>query len=356
MGAGPARSAGPAGSTDQPTCQRLVFHDHLAHADRDPQSLAYRLAQHYSLKDFGPLPGTEKNFLHRTSTCQAGELLLSGGYASPLLGTIGDREGIGSINLIFTGEVCYGNDGREVVVNQQRPFFFSPGHEYTYKIDDHFNGVVFHIDLQRLQRTAASIAGLGISERRFSSALDHVRTVSTSASRNAQLLKVLSHTFSLLDNPELEMLGHLQHLQLDDLIYRNLALILCPQLENLSQNDSALRGQRERIFEDLLEWARANLDQPINLTQLEQRSGYSRRSLQLVFQQRFGCGPIQWIRRQRLEQARRALLYPEPDDTVGTIAARFGFSSLSVFSRDFSSHFGLRPSDLLREGRAPRPS
>lgn len=343
--------AAPAGSTDQPGSERLVFHDHLAQVDRDPQSLAYRLAQHYSLKDFGPLPGTEKQFLHRTSTCQAGELLLSGGYSSPLLGTVGDREGVGSINLLLRGGVCYGSGGKEILVNQQRPLFFSPGHEYTYKIDDHFNGVVFHIDLQRLRRTAATIAGMGISERRFSTALEDVRTVSTHDSRSAQLLKVLSHTFSLLDHPELEMLGDLQHLQLDDLIYRNLALLLCPQLERLAQNDPIQRGQRERIFEDLLEWARANLDQPIHLTQLEERSGYSRRSLQLVFQQRFGCGPIQWIRRQRLEQARQALLHPDPDDTVSSIACRYGFSSLAVFSRDFSKHFGLRPSDLLREGR-----
>lgn len=347
---------GTAGSTDQPGSHRLAFHDQLAEVSRDPQALACRLAQHYSLKDFGPLPGTEKAFLHRTSTCQAGELLLSGGYSSPLLGTIGERQGIGAVNVILSGQICYGSDGQESVVNQQRPFFFSPGHEYTYKIDDCFNGVVFHVDLQRLRQTAAAIAGLGISERRFASALDQVRTLSTSSARNAQLLKVLSHVFSMLDYPELEMLGHLQHLQLDDLIYRNLALLLCPQLETLSHEDSLERGQRERIFEDLLEWARANLHKPINLTQLEQRSGYSRRSLQLAFQQRFGCGPIQWIRRQRLEQARQALLQPAPDDTVSGIASRFGFSSLSVFSRDFSVHFGMRPSDLLREGRPPGPA
>ena len=38
-------------------------------------------------------------------------------------------------------------------------------------------------------------------------------------------------------------------------------------------------------------------------------------------------------------------------DSVGSIAARFGFSSVSVFSRDFSNQFGLRASDLLREGK-----
>ena len=94
---------------------------------------------------------------------------------------------------------------------------------------------------------------------------------------------------------------------------------------------------------------------PINLTILEQRSGYSRRFLQLAFQQRFGCGPMQWIRQQRLEQARLSLLNPQDDDSVGCVAARFGFSSVSVFSREFHRRFGSRPSDVLREGRRFSP-
>ena len=336
--------------THQPTSHRLAFHDRLAQLDEDPQVLASRIAQHCSLRDFGPLPGTEKRFRHRTSSCRIGGLVLSGGYSSPLMGEIGGWEGVAQIDLVLDGEILYGHEGRETLVNQQCPLFFSPGHDYTCKIDHYFNGVIFHVNIQRLLQTAAAIAGMGVSGRRFAGYLDHIRAVSTCHSRTSQLLKVLTHTFKLLDNPELEMLGHLQHLQLDDLIYRNLALILCPKLETVAQSDAIQLGQRERIFEDLLEWARANLHQPINLTQLEQRSGYSRRSLQHAFQQRFGCGPIQWIRHQRLDQARQALLHPEPDDSVGRIAARYGFSSLAMFSRDFSNHFGLRPSELLREG------
>ena len=39
--------------------QQLIFHDGVAHVDRDPQVLADRLAQHYSLLDFGARPGFE---------------------------------------------------------------------------------------------------------------------------------------------------------------------------------------------------------------------------------------------------------------------------------------------------------
>ncbi len=279
--------------------------------------------------------------------------MLSCGYTTPISGTIGEREGVGSINLIFSGAARFGSGQQELLINEQRPLFFSPGQEYTYLIDHHFNDVVFHVDLKRLKQTAAAIAGLGISERRFAPNFDYVRAAQTNTPRQRQLLAVLAKTFSLLDHPELETSGDLQHLALDDLIYRNLALLLCPQLETFTQQDPLRRTQRERIFEELLEWARAHLHGAISLSDLEQRSGYSRRNLQLVFQQRFGCGPIQWVRRERLEQARRDLLQPEPGDSVGSIASRYGFSSLSVFSRDFHARYGLRPSELLREGRGP---
>jgi AraC-like DNA-binding protein len=39
------------------------------------------------------------------------------------------------------------------------------------------------------------------------------------------------------------------------------------------------------------------------------------------------------------------------NDTVSAVAERCGFNSLSAFSRDFNKHFGLRPSQVLREGK-----
>jgi AraC-like DNA-binding protein len=331
--------------------ERLPFNNHLAHVDRNPQALADRLALHYEVLDFGPCRGHESTFMHRTSTCQAGELTLSGGYTTPIQGTIGRREGIGSVNLILSGEINYECTGKKLPVNCKRPLFFSPGNEYRYTIKDHFNGVVFDIDLERLKRTAAAIAGIGISERRFTSQLDFDRAIQPSDQRSQQLINVLRQSFRLLDNDELRKTGDLDALNIDDLIYRILALLLCPNLGQIIQNETSTRSSRELIFDDLLEWSRANLHTPIKLSQLEERSGYSRRNLQLAFQQRFGCGPIQWVRRQRLEQARQDLLNPAADESVAGIAKRYGFSSLAVFSRDFRSRYGVPPSQLLREGK-----
>lgn len=329
----------------------LVFHNQRATIDRDPQILASRLAQHYALLDFGPRLGLEKQFLHRSSSAAAGDLLLTCGYTSPIQGMVGENPGVGSLNLCFAGSTTYQVDGLSLQISPEQPLFFAPGQEYRYSVD-HFNGMAFHLDLQRLRATAAGMAGLGISERRFSPDLTTARVPSFHCGHNARLLQLLRRSFSLLDDATLESSGYLQHLQVDDLIYRTLALLLFPKLGRLldekHQDDSV---GRRRILEELLEWIHANLHRPIQLSQLEQRSGYSRRHLQMAFQQRYGCGPIQWIRQQRLEQARQALLHPDPNDTVTAIASRQGYSSLAAFSRDFHAVYGLRPSDLLREGR-----
>ncbi|MFO8237676.1 MAG: AraC family transcriptional regulator [Prochlorococcaceae cyanobacterium] len=279
-----------------------------------------------------------------------GDLLISGGYTRPIFGTMGERPGIGSINVIFGGSIDYETGGLKMALNPSLPLFFSPGQEYRY-IANHYNGVIFHIDLERLAHTAAAIAGLGVSERRFAHDLSFARVVRSMDPRRQRLLEILRGSIRFLDHPEQETDGTLQVLQIDDLIYRILALLLCPNLEQPPARTPAPSCGRERIFEELLEWIRAHLHTPINLTQLEQRSGYSRRTLQLAFNQRFGCGPIQWIRQQRLEQARLDLLRPGPADTVGGIATRYGFSSPAAFSRDFNGRYGLTPSTLLREGR-----
>jgi len=340
--------------TEAPHVARLplLFHDEFAQVDRDPEMLAGRLALHYALLDFGPRPGYERSFLHRSSSAVAGDMTFSCGYLSPIQGSVDDREGVGSINLCCSGDGVYHLGRQELHINTDQPLFFSPGLGYRYSVN-YFNGVAFHFDLRRLREAAVAIAGLGASPRRFAGRFEVPRLIAMDEARQQRLLRLLRREIALLDDPLLQEGPELSHLAIDDLIYRTLALLFCPELAVSAEADGrrSRSALRERHFEELLEWVRAHLTEPIRLTALEQRSGYSRRSLQLAFQQRFGCGPMQWVRRQRLEQARQALLQPGATDSVSEIAARYGFRNLSMFSRDFSSHFGLRPSELLRDAR-----
>lgn len=350
------RMGKPANVIEQPegaaSALPLLFHDHQTRQDSDPQALAERLAQNHPLLDFAPLSGHEEGFVHRTNTIRAGSLLLTSGYSSPIQGAMGEEKGNAYVNLCLAGSIRYQTQGRSQAIHPSRPLWFSPGAEYRFRTD-HLNALVMRLDLERLGTTAAAIAGVGVSRRRFSSDLGLARVLGCDNRRNERLIQVFRQTLLLLDNPDLDNHGYLDVFQVDDLIYRIFALLLHPRLDAVlaAHRQDGGGAPRERVFEELLEWARAHLHSPISLTELERRSGYSRRTLQLAFQQRFGCGPVQWVRRQRLDQARQALLQPQPGDTVGSVAARFGFRNLPAFSRAFRAQFGLKPSELIHEGR-----
>lgn len=140
-------------------------------------------------------------------------------------------------------------------------------------------------------------------------------------------------------------------LRLDDLICRQLVLMICPEL--MVDDGGALPALAGAGFEGLLEWMISRVAEPLSLSQLEAQSGYSRRALQRAFQTRFGCGPMQWLRRRRLDLALEQLTRADAGDSVAAIARRCGYLSLASFSRDFSSAYGRRPSEILRANQQP---
>ena len=162
----------------------------------------------------------------------------------------------------------------------------------------------------------------------------------------------LQHTLQLIDDL-LSTNGSVPAaLALDDLICRQLVLMLMPEL----QHGSLVPPQepKSQRFEQLLEWIESRLAEPPNLTQLEARSGLARRTLQQAFHDRFGCGPMQWLRKRRLQLALAQLSHPVPDENVSALARRCGYLSLSSFGRDFAELYGRTASEVLRANQ-PRP-
>jgi len=140
-------------------------------------------------------------------------------------------------------------------------------------------------------------------------------------------------------------------LALDDLICRQLVLMLMPELQHgAPAQPQEPTGQR---VEQLLEWMESQLTEPLSLTQLESRAGLARRTLQKAFHDRFGCGPMQWLRKRRLEQALAQLSHPAPGESVSAVARRCGYLSLSSFSRDFAELYGCKASEVLRTNQSP---
>jgi AraC-like DNA-binding protein len=130
-------------------------------------------------------------------------------------------------------------------------------------------------------------------------------------------------------------------LRLDDLIRRLIVLLLVPDL--LDAPPAPELEEEPFVHAELVDWLLAHLDQPISLSEIEQRSRYSRRSLQYAFRERFGCGPMQWLRQQRLARA-HAMLELRQARSIAAVAQACGYLSQGSFSRDYRLRYGVPPS------------
>lgn len=139
-------------------------------------------------------------------------------------------------------------------------------------------------------------------------------------------------------------------LGLDDVIHRLAASLLAPEL--LTEEPADLLRHREKAgrdsFDELIDYIKANLKQPLKLSDLESRSHYSRRSLQYAFQERLGCSPKQWIREQRLALALEQLQSDGTRPRIRQVALACGYLDLSHFCADFKRRYGMTPLQATR--------
>lgn len=327
---------------------RLAFLSETALEDHDPDVLATRLRTVVPVTDFSQI-GQRSSFQHRSVVSRAGDIAVIAGAHTPLFGSVSESN-LATVLLPLEGLSTFWIDDQVLEGRGGANALYLPGHAYRGQTEA-YNGAMFSIDRLDLARTAAAMAGTaGENHEHYSAQLQAPQQLDRQDSRRGDLIANLQQTLHLLElqtinGPELATL-----LRLDDVIRRCLALLLLPELLEPERNLKAQDIKRQTI-ETLEHYIHANLRSPLSLTDLEVHSGLSRRSLQHAFQQRHGCGPMQWLRRQRLVHARDRLLHPGPGDSVASVAFSFGYPNLSAFSRDFRDVFATRPSELLRQGQ-----
>ena len=98
-----------------------------------------------------------------------------------------------------------------------------------------------------------------------------------------------------------------------------------------------------------LEAMRLKYDQPLTVGELARMAGMSESSFHRQFKAATGTSPIDWLKRERINQAKRLLL--ETDDTIGEIADKTGYYDQFYFSRDFKRMTELSPSEYRQRER-----
>ena len=120
-------------------------------------------------------------------------------------------------------------------------------------------------------------------------------------------------------------------------------------LQGLRHNYSDLLQQRRhptlpRHMRRAEDYLRNHLDLPLKLSDLAAAAGCSIRSLQDGFSSHFGSTPTAMQLRLRLEQARVDLRREDQMISVQAIAARYGFTNVGRFARQYRTAFGELPS------------
>ena len=105
-----------------------------------------------------------------------------------------------------------------------------------------------------------------------------------------------------------------------------------------------------------LDWLRAHLSEPVELSSLAAVSGVPPRTLERHFRMFLGTTPLGWVRSMRLIRARHALLNAGPEDTITNVALRMALRQLGRFAAEYRRAFGELPSRTMLKGERASPS
>lgn len=132
--------------------------------------------------------------------------------------------------------------------------------------------------------------------------------------------------------------------------YRHELLSAVQDLFTMGQHSTNRHFPRWRdLTQSTLELAMSRPDQSLSIADMARHIGVPERTLRTAFHKSFGFSPQEYLRIQRLYQARRLLRADRQDQTtVSQIAFSLGFWDLGRFAGAYRTLFGERPSETLR--------
>jgi AraC-like DNA-binding protein len=315
----------------------------------DPVEVAERLGTLLPVRSCDPVRPASASapFRCHMGGLQLGALGLVALWGTGLHGELEDPE-LATLVVPYRGRGHF-RIGRRSLLNLagQTLLLIPPGPWRTS--NDHLGGVTIRLEPARLQEVGRAMAGPQSREERWLGLARTPLVLTQAGKARAARFERLYRALAFLHGVVRRHGAVPESLRLDDLLLRQIVDLLASGL--LAESAAPEPSEMDAAIDNLIDWMHAHRHEPISLTELEQRSHYSRRYLQYAFKARFGCGPMQYLRRQRLWRARRRLAQADAGTTVSGIALACGYLSLACFRRDFRHRFGISPSELLARAR-----
>lgn len=298
-------------------------------------------------------PHHDRLFFNHSGCVRLGEFTLLATFGAAIHGEV-EQKCEGQLVLPYPDGV---SDFTNIFTIERRSYGFSssclfiPAAHTRFQLDcSHCSGIIISFSPEILLPVAHAIGGPGFNPLPLKAAVSQPAVLSRQADpRRDRLHDLLMQTMAYAEQC-LAISGTINPmLCLDDLISRLIVMLLVPDL--LEPATAPPLISEPFPHQELLDWLLTHLQEPITLSDMEERSHYSRRSLQYAFKQRFGCGPMQWLRQQRLAKAKTLLEDPLCRLNLREVSQTCGYLSQASFSRDFLAHYGKRPSQIKRRFR-----
>jgi len=294
-------------------------------------------------------PEPDQPFTNHSGFVRLGDLTLLATWGSAIHGEV-EQRCEAQLILPYLAGINFYTIERQTYTHRSSCFFIPSAQAKIKVVNTMCSGVVISFPPDSLLPVAQAIAGPCFDPLPLRMALERPAVLSRRADpRSERLHNLLTETMAYTERCLVTGGAINPMLRLDDLIRRLVVMLLVPDL--LVTATAAAPISQPFLHQQLVDWLLAHLDQPISLSELEQRSSYSRRALQYAFKQRFGCGPMQWLRQQRLAKARALLEQPGSSAGLTQVSQACGYLSQGSFSRDFLARYGERPSQVMRRFR-----
>ena len=92
-----------------------------------------------------------------------------------------------------------------------------------------------------------------------------------------------------------------------------------------------------------------NYSRAISVEEAARQAGVSRSYLYRAFQAEFGCSPVEYLTRYRIQRARQLLRHSPL--SIGAVATSVGFEDPFYFSRVFKREVGVSPTEYREKGK-----
>jgi AraC-like DNA-binding protein len=134
--------------------------------------------------------------------------------------------------------------------------------------------------------------------------------------------------------------------KIDEMIIIDEVVIAHHKTSKAHQTQNSSNQSSHIIIELSVEYIEKNLSSKITMSDLTKLTGYSERSLQLVYQKYLNQAPFEYIAEQRFIKARELIEIYKQSKKITEVAQEVGLVHLGRFSVNFRKRFGITPSAL----------